>query len=61
MAAYRIDALTPTEFRQTAVPFQFGESHKGAGAWNGERHHHVDAQQVPACKHAAMLSVRCGA
>jgi hypothetical protein len=46
LVAYRIDLLTQTEFRQSAVALEFGQSRQGQGAWNGVRHHHIDAQQV---------------
>ncbi|KFM24944.1 Exostosin-2 [Auxenochlorella protothecoides] len=47
LVAYRVDVLTPTEFRQTRVPLEFGAAGKhGMRAWNGARHHHLDAHQV---------------
>ena len=46
VVAFRITSLTPTEFSQTRVPFDFGLKRTGPAAWNGVRHHHVDAQQV---------------
>uniref|UniRef100_A0A1D1ZVJ1 Uncharacterized protein n=1 Tax=Auxenochlorella protothecoides TaxID=3075 RepID=A0A1D1ZVJ1_AUXPR len=47
LVAYRVDVLTPTEFRQTRVPLEFGAAGKhGMRAWNGARHHHLDAHQL---------------
>ncbi|GAB4816109.1 hypothetical protein N2152v2_003155 [Parachlorella kessleri] len=47
LVAYRVDQLTPTEFRQSIVPLEFGQSQQGQAAWNGARYHHLDAHQLP--------------
>ena len=44
--AFRVDALTPKDFEQTRVKFQAGRIRKGTGAWNSQRRHHVDMNQL---------------
>lgn len=46
VVAFRIDALSPTEFDQTRIKFTSRRTAKGIGAWNGVRRHHVDALQL---------------
>lgn len=47
VVAYKIEALSPTEFKQRRVTLRVGRSRQGAGAWNGVRRHHVDAMELP--------------
>lgn len=49
IVAYRVDKLSPTEFKQTRVdipgisPAPYGTKYQ----WNAARQHHVDVQQLP--------------
>jgi hypothetical protein len=47
VVAFRIDALTPTEFAQTRVEFESHRPGEGSGAWDSARQHHVDALRLP--------------
>ena len=42
LVAWRVDTLSPTDFRQTRVPLEFGRR-LGRRHWNGARFHHLDA------------------
>lgn len=47
--AYEVTRLSPTEFEQHVVPHNIsglGPQAK-AGSWAAQRHHHIDAQQLP--------------
>ncbi|KAL8145928.1 hypothetical protein AgCh_003890 [Apium graveolens] len=43
---FRIDKLTPDEFKEVELPLGLEEQSKGRNAWNGIRHHHLDVQQL---------------
>lgn len=43
---FRIEILTPNEFKEVEVPPGLEEPKKGRNAWNGARHHHLDVQQL---------------
>ncbi|XP_054813956.1 glucosamine inositolphosphorylceramide transferase 1 [Prosopis cineraria] len=44
---FKIEVLTPEEYKEIEVPLGFAEPIKGRNAWNGARYHHLDAQQLP--------------
>lgn len=46
LRVFKIDKLTPDEFTELEVPSGLEEQSKGRNAWNGVRHHHLDAQQL---------------
>lgn len=52
---FRVEALTPNEFREVEVPFNVEQSLKGRNSWNGARNHHLDAQQLPSGKWIAVM------
>ncbi|KAK4279583.1 hypothetical protein QN277_011341 [Acacia crassicarpa] len=45
--AFKIEVLTPEEYKEIEVPLGFTEPSKGRNAWNGARYHHLDAQPLP--------------
>lgn len=45
--AFKVEVLTKEKYREVEVPLGIVESRKGRNAWNGIRHHHLDAQQLP--------------
>lgn len=47
LRAFKIEVLTPEEYREVEVPLGFAEPTKGRNAWNGARYHHLDAQPLP--------------
>lgn len=44
---FKIEVLTPEEYKEIEVPLGFDEPNKGRNAWNGARYHHLDVQQLP--------------
>ncbi|XP_015941198.1 glucosamine inositolphosphorylceramide transferase 1 [Arachis duranensis] len=44
---FKIETLTPDEYKEVEVPSGFVEPKKGRNAWNGARYHHLDVQQLP--------------
>ncbi|XP_021749988.1 glycosyltransferase family protein 64 protein C5-like [Chenopodium quinoa] len=43
---FKVEILTEDDYKEVEVPSGFKESKKGRNAWNGVRHHHLDAQQL---------------
>lgn len=43
---FKVEVLTDDEFKEVEVPLGFVESNKGRNAWNGDRYHHLDVQQL---------------
>ncbi|XP_002983855.2 glycosyltransferase family protein 64 protein C5 [Selaginella moellendorffii] len=52
---FRVETLTKDKFKEVEVSFSFEESHKGRYAWNGVRHHHLDAQKLPSGNWIAVM------
>lgn len=44
--AFKVEILTPYEFKEVEVPLGLEEPKKGRNAWNGVRSHHLDVQQL---------------
>ncbi|XP_059443078.1 glucosamine inositolphosphorylceramide transferase 1-like [Corylus avellana] len=43
---FKVEVLTDDEFKEVEVPLGFVEPNKGRNAWNGDRYHHLDVQQL---------------
>lgn len=52
---FRVDVLTPDDFREVEVSSGIQESLKGKNAWNGSRSHHLDVQQLSSGEWVAVL------
>lgn len=44
---FKVEKLSIEDYKEVEVPLGIDESKKGRNAWNGARHHHLDAQQLP--------------
>ncbi|MQL74797.1 hypothetical protein Taro_007169 [Colocasia esculenta] len=44
---YKVEKLSTDDYREVSVPLQIEMADKGRYAWNGIRHHHLDAQKLP--------------
>ncbi|KAJ9545455.1 hypothetical protein OSB04_025162 [Centaurea solstitialis] len=51
---FKIELLTPNNFREVEVDLGFEKPTKGRNAWNGARSHHLDVQQLPSGKWIAV-------
>ncbi|GAB2250513.1 hypothetical protein Droror1_Dr00016763 [Drosera rotundifolia] len=52
---FKVEVLTEDEYREVEVPSGFHEPLKGRNAWNGARHHHLDAQKLSSGEWIAVM------
>ncbi|KAF8681828.1 hypothetical protein HU200_045269 [Digitaria exilis] len=44
---FKVEVLAANQYEEVVVPFSIEKAMKGRYAWNGERSHHLDIQQLP--------------
>ncbi|KAF3669166.1 Glycosyltransferase family protein 64 protein C5 [Capsicum annuum] len=55
LRVFKIEVLTPTDYKEVEVPLGLKESMKGRNAWNGARSHQLDVQQLSSGEWVAVM------